>query len=356
VLAKLPADVQAAYNAYASPIYKSLWSNWKPPGQPPYSVGLVLATPANSYSVTLNARLVADLKKDPQIGKVTVVTATSDTDIAGQLQQWNSLVQTKPTIMFLQALSPPTMLPAVKAAAKNGIPTINLSSALASPDSVDLTPNAKLEGLEEMAALARILHGKGDVLGVHSLPVLLQDQQAFAGYEQILRDCPGMKLAGTVDGEFVDATVKSAILQFLTTHPSAVSGVVEDAEMSDGVLEGFQGAGKSVPPIMQTGAQDGATAYWAQNLSKGYHAYGLTYGPVGLASEAAEVASRMLAGGGLKINTVIAGIGTLTDQNVKSYVQPGWTASTDGTVEGPTPSWLSSLSTLFNHPSKTSAQ
>ena len=50
-----------------------------------------------------------------------------------------------------------------------------------------------------------------------------------------------------------------------------------------------------------------------------------------------STALRMLAGQGLKINTLLIVPVTLSNTNVKSYVDPSWTISTPGTVDAKPP-------------------
>jgi hypothetical protein len=56
----------------------------------------------------------------------------------------------------------------------------------------------------------------------------------------------------------------------------------------------------------------------------------------------AEIAGRMLAGQGVKLNTLVAEEPLINDANLADWAQPGWTISTPGTVSGKPDSFMPS--------------
>src|SRR6478752_782504 len=71
VIASLSKNLQGRYAGYPYTVRKSAWSDWKPKHGPPYNVGVFGAQLATDFQIQVSSRLVKQLKKNPDIGKVT---------------------------------------------------------------------------------------------------------------------------------------------------------------------------------------------------------------------------------------------------------------------------------------------
>jgi ribose transport system substrate-binding protein len=281
------------------------------------------------------------------------MTTTSNSDPTEALQEYQALLQQKPDLVIqLNPFAGP-LQPLVDAAAKRGIPTISMINDYGDdPNVVDVVPNTYLQAAVTGAGLAKIMGGKGNVLWVHSIPGTSADIQETNAFKAALAPCPDIKIVGEINGFYSPPATKGATLQFLGTHPQPVNGFGEVAVEAQYVLQAFLQAGRPVPPMADAAAQRGDVAYWAQNLSKGYHAIGTAGGPTLNAGLPVEVALRMLAGQGLKVNRIIGKQLTLTDANVGKFAKPGWTIDTPGPVDPPTSAFITEqqLDRFFNNP------
>jgi ribose transport system substrate-binding protein len=160
-----------------------------------------------------------------------------------------------------------------------------------------------------------------------------------------------MKVGGEIYGGFSESLAKSETLKYLATHPQKVDGLTTLAGESVGTLKAFQQTGRPIPPAAEVGMDKGFLGYWQENQSK-YHASSTSLPPVAAARALHEVAMRMLAGQGVKLNSLIGRNPVITDANLSDWAEPGWNINTPGTVPGDPQSFLPSkyLDDFFNNP------
>ncbi|MBO0683641.1 MAG: substrate-binding domain-containing protein [Candidatus Dormibacteraeota bacterium] len=334
VLSALPADVRGWYNGFETPVYKSQWANWKPKHPAPYTVGLAFGPIINPFQTSIYNGIQASLKKNPQlVGNVIPLSAPSGSNIAQEVQNYNSLVQQNVDLIIAEPTSTASLADPIQAAANRGIPTIMWINALDSRYAVNVSAN-DWGGAQALASQLKHLNGKGNVLGVHGIPSTDVDRFAFGMFKKMVGACPNMKWAGEVVGNFTPPVVQSQVLQFLSTHPQKIDLAVQTGVMAPAIIQAFKQAGRPVPTVFDGGSQKGSLAYWTQNMSSGYFGAGTVTGDNQWVDLASRTALRMLDGQGLKINTVVVQPVTLSSGNARQYVEPGWTLETPGTVEG----------------------
>ena len=354
--AGIPANVLANYTGYAYPLRKSPWAHWKPKHKPPYTVAIAYTALLNPFTTYQYNLLQKHLHRSKLVGKVIAVTTASATDPTQALQEYQGVLQQKPDLIIqLNPFAQP-LQPLVDAAAKKGIPTISMINDYGDdPNVVNVPPNTYLQAAIPAAGLAKVLKGKGNVLWVHSIPGTSADIQETNAFKAALALCPDIKLAGEINGFYSPPATKGATLQFLATHPQPVDGFGQVAVMAPYVVQGFQQAGRPIPPMADPAAQRGEVAYWAQHLSSGYHAIGTVGGPTLNALLPVRIALRMLAGQGLKVNRVIAKTVIVDDSNVSKFAKGDWTLDTPGPVDPPLSMFITEkqLDSFFNNPKLT---
>src|SRR5262249_37194550 len=139
---------------------------------------------------------------------------------------------------------------------------ISVINTIDSPYSVNVDINSYLNGALTSSILARSLKGKGSVLTVAGYPGTTPREHGLAGINAVLKHCPGMKKVGAVTGLFTNAPAKSAVTQFLATHPEPVNMAVQVGGMGPGVLSAFKGVGRPMPALGDIGASNGTLGYW----------------------------------------------------------------------------------------------
>lgn len=331
LLAGFSDDVQAAYNGYPYAIQESAWADWKPSHEAPYTAAIVGMPPVSDFIKTMLSTLESELAK----ADIEVISNTAPDDPSNvplQLQQFSQAVAQKPDIIFYVAIAPEPSVQAVAEAGAAGIPVISLQTAVDSPYSVSLTLNAVLQSMEVTSRIAKAIDGSGTVLAVNGIPGISTQVDAESAWEQVLKVCPDIKIAGQVNGLFVPTTAQTAVQQYLATNPAGVDAIFQAGTMGLGSLNAYLQADEDPVPIGDVGATQGFAA-WA--LEHPDYPYVGTPSPAQREGEVGvEIALRMLAGDGIKVNQLVWNPTVIDSSNLKDFADSSW-KPTDGTALAP---------------------
>jgi ribose transport system substrate-binding protein len=357
MIAQLDEAHQQALGGYADydgstvKVLKSRWADWKPSHPGPYKVAVSWNQLISDFQVQIVDNLKKDLAAHDSIGDVEVRTTGSTLDVAQQLQQFNSLVQSKPDLIILESPSADSFAGPIQKAAEQGIPTITLLSPVPVDGAVNVDGNNYLAAAEGASYLTKVLGGKGNVLLVRALAVAAVDSQLATAWKNALSSCPDIKIAGEVYGGFSESGARSETQKFLATHPAQLDGLAVMPGEAVGALQAFKQVGRPIPPAAEVGMDKGFLGYWQQNQAT-YHASSTSMPPVPAARAVAEVAARMLAGQGVKLNTLVGEEPLINDANLADWAEPDWSLTTPGTVSGAPESFLPSafLDDFFTNP------
>lgn len=330
VVASLPSDIKSAYDGYTTTVYKSVWANWKPKHTGTYTVGISVSALSNPYQIAIYNLLKSDLAA-AGIKVVALVSTNSATD---QIQQFEQLIEEKVDLIVYQPLSPTAFGTVVDQATAAGIPSISILNETPDKNTINLASNAWYQGAEMAAYLAKSIGGSGKVLGVHGIPGVGIDTDTFAGFKAAFALCSGISLDDSVTGQFSDATTKTQVQEYLSTHPETIKGVVLSGTMAAGVIKAFEQAGKTVPMVTDDSLEEASLAYWYAHQSS-YTGVGITTPAAGLAAATTTIAKDMLAGDGIKISSVVVNPPLVTKENLSQWVEPSWTENSSGTANGP---------------------
>jgi ribose transport system substrate-binding protein len=348
-VAALPAAERAAYTNFPQPVLASAWAHWRPTHKPPYKVAIVWGPAASDFeSITLNA-IKSRLKQDSEISSVTSVTQES-LNVPAQLQNLAAAAQSGADLIITEPGEADAFAGPINRIAATGVPVITVLGGPAIRTSINVDPNNYEAAAESSAFAMQLMHDKGNVLIVHGLQGIEVDNEASAAFAAVMARCPAVKSVGSVTGEFQVALAKSQTLQYLSTHPGPIAGVLQVADMAPGVMSAFQQSGRAMPVVDDIGNQKGSLGYWRQN-AKTYTGVGTGLPPVGLGDSVADIALRTLEGQGPKLNTITQRVTVITSQNLDSWTQPSWDLQTVGTALGPSGPFMSDgfLDPLFNH-------
>jgi ribose transport system substrate-binding protein len=348
VVATLPSQYKAAFNGYASPIFKSAWASFKPKHAAPYTIGITVTQPINSFQGQLIGLLQKDLHAVKGVGKVTVLTAPP-TGLTTQLQQANQLVQQKVDMIVAEPLVPQAFAGIAAQAGKAGIPFVSLINSTPTPFSINLSPNSVQDALNSGAVLAKMINETGTVMGVHGIPSTGVDQQEFAGWKKAFAACSNIKFDSSLVGAFQPPVAKQQTLTYLSSHPQPVAGAVQTAGMASGITQAFAQTGRPLPAQVNVDPSQGDFAYWAAHKST-VKEIAFTVPAQDVARAAAYTVTQLLDGHGPKISELAQPSPTITAASLSQWATPGANANDPTAVEGPGNQWLpdSYLAPLFN--------
>jgi ribose transport system substrate-binding protein len=334
VVAQLPDALQARYAGYPYTVRKSAWADWKPKHEPPYTVGVQWAQLSTDFQVQVSQALVADLKKNPKIGNVIFQSTGNNLDVGQELAQTRSLLLKNPDVIILEELQPNAFESIVEEAGRRGIPVIVPVDSLPSRYAVNVNYNVWQQPAASASVLVRQMGGKGNLLMVRSIPGVGADEAAASAYAAVLRNCPGIKTAGTVYGNFVVATAKSETIKFLATHPQQIDGVLQTAVMAPGIMSAFEQTGRPVPPVQDVTVMKASSAYWRSHKPD-YRGVGTGLAVTDFSQTVADITGRMLDGEGIAMTDVLGDSPVVTDANLDEWSDPSWTDRTTGVAPGP---------------------
>lgn len=357
VIAGLDAAHRQALGGYTDfpqstiKVLKSAWANWKPSHPGPYTIAVSWGQLVSDFQVQVVNSMKKYFGQDKNVKQLTVKTTGSNVDIGQQLQQYNQLLQSKPDLIILETASADSFDGPVQKAKAQGIPVVTLLSPVPVDGAVNVDGNNYIGAATTASYVSRLLGGKGTVLEVHGLAGTAVDAQSNRAWRAVVSSCPGMKVAGDVYGAFSESIAKSETLKFLATHPQKIDEADVLAGMGSGTLQAFKQTGRPIPSLAEIGMDKGLLGYWRQNQAS-YHASSTTLPAVAGARALHEVAMRMLAGQGVKLNTLVGPEPVITDANLADWADPSWNLNTPGSVGGDPESFMPSqfLNDFFNRP------
>jgi len=334
-LSSLPANVRNGYDDYFMPVNASKYVDF-PAKKGPYTIGYSDSFSANGWRADALARLKQDVTAYTKDGLTTKLIATnSNLDNNLQIQQITSMINQGVDAIIAIPNSPTSFNTVIKEAYDKGIPFITLASHVTSPYAINVDGNYRLTGAMVAAGLAKLIDGKGDVLvvnGINGSPAstALQD-----GYQDGLANCPDVKVVGSVEGQWSEATAKTVTLQFLSTHPGQLAGVINAGGMSSGIIQALQQTGRSLVPQADANPDEASLVALKQNgLSNKYVAS--TIPPQQSVDAALYMAIATLEGQGPKYDTIVSPPPVVGGPSVLSaWIQPGWTTASDNQAPAP---------------------
>jgi ribose transport system substrate-binding protein len=351
-LTALPQAIRAGYNGYFAPVNRSKYASFKAV-KGPYRLGYSDSFSANSWRGDALSRMKTDAEALKRSGVVAgLTTSNSNLDNSLQIQQITSMINQHVDAIIAIPNSPTAFNGVIKQAYDAGIPFITLNSHVTSPYAINVDTNYHLTGELVGAGIAKIIKGSGDVLVVDGIDGSPASSVLHDGYSDAFAACPDIKVAGSVEGQWSEATAKTVMLQYLSTHPGGLAAVVNAGGMSDGVLQAFQQTGRK--PVPQGDANPDVASLRALNKQLPDRYAASTTPPDRGVDTAVRVALGVLQGQGLEYDTVVADPPQVTGASALS----AWTSSVSGLSpadQAPAPpgtAWLpaSSMRVFFAHP------
>jgi ribose transport system substrate-binding protein len=354
LLASLPQEVQERYKTWPYEIKPTPWKDFKGI-KPPWKIGLIMFPIGSPWQ----ANLVAQAKKEFAAAKakglvtgklVTYIqpsqaTATPEQQIAA-IQQ---MVRDGVNGILVLPLAGNPLGPAIDAAGKKNVPVVVLDNVV---PNADYAVNVWSQNNSPAAAGVAGLVKKGNVLVVRGIAGNTVEQAFQDAAVANIKACPGLKIVGTIWGKWTNATAKSAVLQFLQSHPGLkIDAVVQNGIMMGGIVDAFQTAGKEVPPISDGGCQGGDLSWWLAHKDS-YKTVGVCFNGYQTAYTEFRLLLRILGGKGLLLRDIAITAPVVTNDNVHVYATEGKPLSWQGEPKGPIDAWCSQecLDAYFSQP------
>ena len=236
------------------------------------------------------------------------------------LQGWKAIV--------IDAASPTALNGVIQQACSAHIVVVVFDSLATAPCAYKVAYNYVDMGLMEANYAAKRLGGKGTVLEVRGIAGTSVDNDIHQGIVEGLAKYPGIKLVGSVHGNWTQSIAQKEVAGILPTLPK-VDAVVTQGGDGYGTYEAFKAAGRPTPLIIMGNRQD-ELALWNKLAGQpgGYQTFSLSSAP-GVSSIAFWVAQQILAGANVP-KTVNVPLLVITSQDLDAWlkaVPPGGVAT-----------------------------
>lgn len=337
-----------AFNGYPFEVKESVWADWTPDHDGPYTVALV-TNPPNPFVTALLDSLRSTLDENG-VEIVADYVPTSYADVPQQLQQFEEAVSKNPDIIYFLPLAADPSLDAVRAAAEAGIPVVTIQTPLDSEYSVTVSHNAVLQAMDVGSQTLAAMGGEGSILRVDGIPGTTAASFAAEGFDNVLDLCPDVTSAGEITGNFENGAAQAETLKFLSANPAPVGGVLQAGTMGIGVRQAFIETGRDVAPIADLGGSQGFVSWALQNPD---YPYAGSASPIAtMGATMAEVGLRILAGEGPKVNHIITATATVNRDNIAEFGDDSWDVSDNTDFAGDPSAYFpeGTLDEFFNKP------
>jgi ribose transport system substrate-binding protein len=215
----------------------------------PFKIGV-----SNGYiGNTWRAQYVGDieevakeLRKDGDIASITILNSNSG--IAGQLTQLNSLITSGVDALVINPESNDAMKPIIARVVASGILVVISDNPLGIPGVLSVYLDQNMFAKVGTQWLVDELHGVGDVVSIDGVAGVTGNELRKQYRDEVLAKYPGIKLIASVPGNWDEAKAREVMGSLLAAHDK-IDGVLSQDVMSQGIVRAFDAAGRKLVPM-----------------------------------------------------------------------------------------------------------
>ena len=353
----LPSSLKTIYSTYPGALTVSPWAHWKG-AKKPWKLGYIDFAIGTPYDQHVLDELKSLYKEGVQQGflKGSLTTSIPATQALSTPEQQigaiQQMVREGMSAIIISPIAGASEAAAIDAAGKAGVPVI-LADNLIAQSKYGISVWSQNQYTADAATLKIISdNGGGNLLEVRGIAGNENETLLYEQGVKDLADCPNIHIAGQVYGQWNASTAKTVVSQYLVSHPAKLSGVMQDGGMMPGVIQAFQAAGRTVPPVADGECQGADLSWWLAHIKSGYKGAGGCFNGYQGGYTFFNAALRILDGKGPKYNVLEMPAPLITNANISQYATPGQSLSWPGEQKGPITAWCSNscLNTYFNVP------
>jgi ribose transport system substrate-binding protein len=208
-------------------------------------------------------------------GATAVSADSSVTEQASQIQ--NMILQGYKGIAVLAASSS-ALNGVVRSACQQGITVVSFAGIVTAPCAWQVNYDWSSYGKQEIDYIAKRLNGHGNILEIRGIAGDSTDRDISDGVHAALKVYPGLKIVGTVYGQWTSTVAQKEVSGILPSLPE-VDAVVTQGGDGYGTATAFQNANRKLPIIIMGNRQD-ELAWWQQQHAKnGYETFSISATP-----------------------------------------------------------------------------
>jgi ribose transport system substrate-binding protein len=235
------------------------------------------------------AQLTAE--QPPFAGKIKLEIQNSEPTTAAQVASLNSIIQSKPDAILVDAGSPTALNPAIARACAAGIKVVSFDQPVTAPCAYKVAQNMGDGQIVVGQWMSQVLGGKGKIFVDRGLPGAPVSKLIQDGFMHGLGVDGAVKVAGEYDGKYAPGPEQQGISQLLVGNKD-VTGVMTQGYCSP-AFKAFKQAGISATPAATCYGYNGELVACAQQKA----ACAVLTGSPMVVQIALETALKSLTGG-----------------------------------------------------------
>lgn len=247
------------------------------------------------------------------------------------VEGWDAIV--------INAASPTALNGVIQEACDAGIVVVVFDGLATAPCAYKVAYDYTSMGQQEAEFAQKKLGGKGNVLEVRGIAGVSVDDDIHKGVTETLAKTPGIKLVGSVHGNWTQTIAQKEVASILPSLPP-VDLLVTQGGDGWGAYQAFKAAGRPTPTIVFGNRQD-ELKLWHDLLAENpnYDTFSISSAP-GCASVAFWVAQQVLAGKKVP-NTIYLPLPKIEKADLEAWLK----VMPDGAVATPvyTQAWTAGL-------------
>ncbi len=262
--------------------------------------------------------------------EVDLVVESADTDVAGQQQQIQNLVNAGVDAIIINPGDVAGLNFDLEEATAQGIVVIAIDQEIGAEGVynvvIDQTEWARISA----QWLADQLGGEGDIVIIEGFVGHPANEARMAGAMGVFEQYPGLNIVGRESGGWDQATGQQVMSDFLASLPN-IDGVWTQDGMAFGILTALRTANPAEWPVVVGEARSGYLQLWNEVLAEqpGFTSMGVV-NPPGVASDGVRVAMEILCGGTVDESQLAGPFGNslyvpipyaVTDEDFPSYFE-----------------------------------
>lgn len=267
----------------------------------PYKIGVSAGYLSNSWVVFALQHVRWEASKHSEIGDVVVTDAAFNP--AKQISDIEDLLRQNIDLLIYWPVDDRAIADALKRAVEAGVPTVQAGGGFT--DNPGTVSNAYISQwqLGEMVArrLMTDLGGKGKIIAMLPIAGTTAAVDQLDALQTVLKEYPGVELASIEYGDWNRAKAKQITENLLQRFPK-IDGVFSPAgQMSIGVAEAFDEAGRIGEVTMSPGDEYNGWLKWVEKNKEG----GAVTFPTRAGQVAVKIGFRILKGESVKRGTAV---------------------------------------------------
>lgn len=292
-----PTAAPAATNpSAAAPTTAASQSN-NPSAGKKFTIGISNPFISSEYRTQMIQEL-KDVNKEYMDKGVTndLVIESADTDVAGQIQQLQNLINKKVDAILVNPGDVNGLNATLADAVSKGIIVISVDQELSTPGVYNVGIDQKEWAKTSAKWLADKLGGKGNIVEIEGFPGHPANVARMSGVDEVLKNYPGIKVLGKDTGKWDEATGQQVMSNFLASFPNMDGYWTQDG-MAIGAFQAVLAASPAKFPIPVLEARCQALQLWDQRLKQDPNFESIAVAnPPGVSPTGLRIAVNMLMG------------------------------------------------------------